>query len=183
VPYTTPSTVTSSDVLTAALWNTQIRDNFETVAKPYSCRVNRSAVLSLPAGVDTNIPWNLADSWDYTGMHSPTVNPERITFPEAGIYMASAFFSVNGIGSDYVIRVRMNRYTSAGALVATFGMVSEFIPNFGRVLNLTGFVQANANDYMVVTALGVVTAGQAFGTSPVSGETYSMTVHQVSKQV
>ena len=33
MPYTPPSTVTGSDVLTAALWNTQIRDNFESLPR------------------------------------------------------------------------------------------------------------------------------------------------------
>lgn len=47
--YTTPSTVGGSDVLTAALWNTQIRDNFSFLATlQFTTEAARDAAIPTP---------------------------------------------------------------------------------------------------------------------------------------
>jgi hypothetical protein len=188
MPYTTPSTVTGSDVLTAALWNTQIRDNFEEVAKPYSCRASRYAgsTLSLVAGFPTTINWTANDTrnWDFTGMHDLSVNPERILLPEAGIYMASTWVNVrppDGVTS--VIQLYIQRFDAAGIFKDTFG-VSAFTAAPGpqtSILTAQGLTKANANDYITVDITSFSANATAFHNDPFFGTPYPITVHQVSK--
>jgi hypothetical protein len=206
--YITPNTVTGSDVLTAALWNTQIRDNFEAVVgevrNPNSCRVRRnvgSTVGFSASGGLTPVQWNQPDVYDFGSMHDPAVNPQRITFPVAGIYAASTFFSVTGTGfGDAAVWAIFARFNSAGVRQDGFGSDYREIrrrdPQDGAsmisvntMLHLTGFTYANAGDYMMVeiTSIGSNSSGTAFGNVPNVGATmpngYTLSVHQVGKNI
>lgn len=86
MPYTTPSTVTGSDVLTAALWNTQIRDNLEWLRKPQlACVYLQGTQPALAAG--STISWNAAL---YDTSTTPVTwsvgDPTKLYFRDAGVY-------------------------------------------------------------------------------------------------
>lgn len=63
--YTTPNTVTSSDVLTAALWNTQIRDNFESMPRGVVGKATQTTAQIISSGTITDIT-GLSVSWTAT---------------------------------------------------------------------------------------------------------------------
>jgi len=115
MPYITPNTVTGSDVLTAALWNTQIRDNMEELRNPVSCEVGLSSTIN-PYTSNSAISWQVKN-WDTssTPMWTLATNPTRITIRETGLYLVvfkvytthsptpqgvSLNLSVNGVLTD-----------------------------------------------------------------------------------
>ena len=87
MPYTPPSTVTGSDVLTAALWNTQIRDNFEWLRKPPAAHVIRTTAWTATTG--TAIPWEQA-LFDTNPTSWTVSSPTQLTINTDGIYLVSA---------------------------------------------------------------------------------------------
>jgi hypothetical protein len=178
--YTTPNTVTGSDVLTAALWNTQIRDNFEAAVKVPNARASRVTTLSCPNATATAVPWDsTTGAWDYTtSMRSATVNNTRITVPEAGTYAVSstAFFYSPTTAATIVYAI--NRYNSAGVLQET--VVQDWAPcAAGGFCGASpyGLAQSISGDYFVCT----VTPSGATVTAFANGYSVFFTVAQVSK--
>ena len=78
---------------TAAAFNTQFRDNFLFLSSPPRVKVRGTPSQSIPTGVNTAITATGADSFDSDNMHSPTVNPSRITASTAGLYQFSGCVS------------------------------------------------------------------------------------------
>lgn len=81
--YTPPSTVTGSDVLTAALWNAQIRDNLEWLRKPPACRAVVTSAYTITNL--TAITYNSA-SYDTDPTMWTISQPSRITIRTAGLW-------------------------------------------------------------------------------------------------
>ena len=78
--WTTPGTATAGEVLTAAFWNTNVRDNQNMQA--IGCRAYRSSNLTYTNNSD--IVWN-AEGYDTGGMF--TAGGSTITTVEPGIYV------------------------------------------------------------------------------------------------
>jgi len=94
--YTTPNTVTGSDVLTAALWNAQIRDNFAFLQKPPRAIVSIPINQSIPTEVRTYVPFTASTSltaFDCTvtpgALSSNIALSGKVTINTAGIYQVS----------------------------------------------------------------------------------------------
>jgi hypothetical protein len=96
--YITPNTVTGSDVLTAALWNTQIRGNMEGLRKPHSCEVRLDAGIANYAS-NAPIAWQ-ALNWDTSSLAlfpqqqpPPPMwsagSPTRVFIRESGLYLVT----------------------------------------------------------------------------------------------
>ena len=86
-----------------ASWGLQVRDNFETLAKPPRVRVRRTTDLSIPNAVHTAVAWaSVVRDVDFDGTlaHWSSSAPTRFTSRRTGTYLVgfSAFFSVNGTG-------------------------------------------------------------------------------------
>jgi hypothetical protein len=77
--YTTPNTVSGSDTLTAALWNTQIRDNFESLPRGV---VGRAQSITNQTGIG-------APNVDVTGL---TVT---WTATASRLYLTTVFFQTS----------------------------------------------------------------------------------------
>lgn len=90
--YTPPDTVTGSSVLTAALWNQQVRDNEEWLRKRPMCQVHR---LTTWTASGTAISWTTTAAFDTDSMFS-SATPTRITFKTAGIYSISSYIVAVG---------------------------------------------------------------------------------------
>lgn len=116
--YVTPNTVSGSDVLTASLWNTQIRDNMDALNNPPSCRVARVSaapltltILSPTSSAVPFITWESAlsanECWDNDGMWNPST-PEFITIQTSGIYSVefNCFWSCGSLARPtYILNV------------------------------------------------------------------------------
>lgn len=148
MPYTTPSTVTGSDVLTAALWNTQIRDNFEAVAKPPSVSVRLNTTISSYVD-DTPIAWNATENTPTPGMWAAG-SPSLITVPEAGMYLVAGTIRINtGPGGNLrLLRVVKNGST----LVAESAILAISQPTSVSQAQVLGGV-AFAQSFSFVTRL------------------------------
>ena len=181
--YVTPNTVSGSDTLTAALWNGQIRDNFEAAVKVPNARAARSTTLSCPATTTTAVPWDsTTGAWDWTtSMRSATTNNTRITAPEAGTYSVSTssmFYSAS-VATNIVYSIV--RYNSSGTLQDTIvqTLAACAAGGYGGA-TLYGLSQASSGDYFTCTVYPVSAAVTAFSPSSASGQFY-FTVAQVSK--
>jgi len=100
MPYTTPKTWASGDVLTAADLNTYVRDNVAFSANPPKVRVFMSAAVNVATST-ASAPTFDSERFDTDTMHSTTVNTDRITFTTAGTYLigANLDWAANGTGS------------------------------------------------------------------------------------
>jgi len=148
MPYTTPSTVTGSDVLTAALWNTQIRDNLEFFRKPQNaCVVCVASATAVAA--NTGNPYNTLLYDTGTGTASWTIgDPTKLYVRETGLYRVSFFgemftsvaHNINATETPYA---QIKRHPTTTNLVAASmacaqnGSTTSFMFNVSATLSLT----------------------------------------------
>lgn len=90
--YTTPNTVSASDVLTSALWNTQIRDNMEFLYTGASCCLDQGVgtTQAFSNGTSVAVTYTAA-LWDSdpAGAMWDAGNPTRINIKSDGIYVVN----------------------------------------------------------------------------------------------
>lgn len=85
-----------------------------------ACRLTRTNNYSIPHATTETIPFN-DEVFDNNGMHDNAVDPERITFNQAGYYYVGANFEIEA-NNDYT-RFLANIQKNNGANIA-------FIQNF-----------------------------------------------------
>lgn len=88
--WTDPSTWPTSELVTAAALNEQVRDNTAFLRAPPSCRVYRSTSQSIANTTFTAISLD-AERFDNASLHSTSVNTSRVTFTEPGLYLLSGY--------------------------------------------------------------------------------------------
>lgn len=112
MPWTTPRTWATSDVVTAAMLNTNVRDNSNWLHNFHGCYLWKSAAQTVANGNNDVISWN-SELYDTDALHDPATNNSRITIP-TGLDGYWGFAA--GIDSDadatnhtgFVIRLRKN---------------------------------------------------------------------------
>lgn len=118
MPYTPPSTVTGSDVLTAALWNTQIRDNLNELRfNPYFVRAVLTSSINPYTG-SAAIPWSSA-THNVGGMWSAG-SPTAITIQATGLYLVNFIcaFSTGTGANTCTLQIRKSTGGGAATTVA-----------------------------------------------------------------
>lgn len=146
MPYTPPSTVTGSDVLTAALWNTQVKDNLNTLYKPPACLVRRTTQLT-PFTSGTAVTWEGA-IYDTTGPGSPMfslASPTRVTIQVTGLYLIDAYIIINSTSTITVptgLVIAVNGTTKFNTLLAISGLLPTANQSVATTLSLA------AGDYI-----------------------------------
>lgn len=102
--WTTPTTFTTGNVLTAAQLNTNLRDNTNFLFDPPACIATRASNQSIPNAAGTLVSFTTADIVDTDTMHSTSTNPQNITFNTAGLYLVTinVEFDTNATGSRRV---------------------------------------------------------------------------------
>jgi hypothetical protein len=146
--YTTPSTVTGADILSASLWNTQIRDNMEELRNPVSCEVCLTSNVTGYTG--GQISWQ-DTNWDNTpsGMWAASPQPTLVTVPQDGIYLLTFryTFLASPTTNLYVTSViRVN-----GNPVDQDSKAYQFLSGYRLNATLTTQVPLSANDYIQVS--------------------------------
>lgn len=166
MPFTTPTTRSTGDLITAAQWNTDLVENIKILGNPPRARAVHSTTQSLTSGSWTAISLD-TENWDTDGMHSTVTNPARFTAATAGKYQVcgSIRFATNGTGLR-AIGVRVNG-TGAGAPTVT-GVVVAPLSSDVTVLNMTTEVQLAVGDW--VELCGLQTSGGALNSVNSSGE-------------
>jgi hypothetical protein len=147
MPFTTPKTWTTNEVVTAANMNTHLRDNMAFVGSPPSCSVFNSGPQSVPNASFTAMTAN-SERWDTDGMHSTVSNTARITATTAGRYTfnTTMTFTANATGAraiGYAVNggatVQVQAHDNAGGSVN-----SVLSASFDLVLAATDFVEVQA---------------------------------------
>lgn len=170
MPYTTPNTVTGSDVLTAALWNTQVKDNLEWLRKPQNAMVYLTGTQPALSTGGT-ISWNAA-AWDTST--SPVTwsltDASKLYVREAGIYMLTCIARATmtaSHGSPSVYPTISVRRTLVGVDFITQIMQPDnagyttFRTSFSTVAQLTAGESVSVN--IVFTQGGTATMGASNG--------------------
>lgn len=102
--WTTPSTKSTGDGLTAADWNTYVRDNANFLYQPPRVDVYHSTDQSIANATDTALSFD-SERYDTDTMHSTVTNNSRVTVNTEGLYTVSAGieFASNTTGSRQVV--------------------------------------------------------------------------------
>lgn len=155
MPYTTPNTVTGSDVLTAALWNLQIRDNFEAVRKPQSACVYMVDPSSASFSDGVAVSWT-ASLWD-TEIATPSWtigDPTKLYVRETGLYrvgvVGSAQTSVLHNTISSLPAVNVYRPSTGRNLLSSNGQLRAGISSLHYFMNI-GLVSLTANESLQLT--------------------------------
>ena len=99
--WTTPKTFSSSEVLDAAAdLNVYERDNIKYLAEPETCSASGTSA-NVPHATWTSISLS-TEHWDTDGIHSLVSNTEKFTIQSAGIYLATAYFTVSTTNTSVV---------------------------------------------------------------------------------
>ena len=136
--YTTPTTRSTGNSISAANWNTDNVDNIKWIAgdsggKP-SCQVYNSANLAITTGTWTTLTFD-SEQWDNGGMHSTVSNTGRITVPSGAggkfDIKGGIEFEANSTGAR-AVRVRLDgsiviRQISVPTVPAGTGTTALFI--------------------------------------------------------
>ena len=114
-----------------------------------SCRCYRNANQSILDDTATDMIWTSED-WDNGSTHDPAVNPERIYFPEAGIYLVqvSIRWFINNIGRR---TLSINAYgnTDGGAFSVEW---PRNIDLYGWIHRAATTIKSNGNtDYVKIS--------------------------------
>lgn len=89
-------------------------------ANPPACRVFHNANQSINDNTVTTVTFN-SERWDTDSMHSTSVNPERITFNTAGLYIVT-FHAAYASAADYdrtTYAIRLNGTTVLAETITT----------------------------------------------------------------
>lgn len=150
--YTTPPTAVAGFGLSAADWNTKIRDSLESVAKPPMCKLIRTTAwaATLASGAVVPVPFSSA-KWDSNPAMFAAGNPTRITFPYAGKYELKAGFFFSGGATGTYRGLQIVRYDSLGVAQGTPGLDYR-PPGALSILTLNCEDVVAASDYVVLSA-------------------------------
>jgi len=147
MPYSTPTTITTGQLVTASLMNTDWAGNITFLANPPACRAYNSTNLSLNDAADTLVTFD-SERFDTDTMHDLASNTGRLTIRTAGVYVLT-FTGAIAAGTDYLdVRCwfRLNGATRIG-----FGTMSPMSTNVENMyLSATTIYKLAVNDYVEV---------------------------------
>lgn len=144
--YTAPTTRATDDLITAAIFNTDLVNNISFLANPPSCNVHASVGAAPANDTETTLTFDVEDH-DTDNMHSTSVNTGRLTFNTPGVYVVTANLSwpTNGVGYRYAaIRLNGSVYVVEDSKTA-----SSVAINVGHSLAWNGKI-VTAGDYLEV---------------------------------
>lgn len=144
MPYTAPTTRTTSDLITASIWNTDLVDNISFLANRPTVQVFMSAAQSVADATVATLLYN-QETFDTDTMHSTVTNTNRITFTTAGVYLVGvqANFATD---TDYDV-VALAIRNSAGTTIAQTNDTGADVAG-ALDLQLTRLQKMNAGDWL-----------------------------------
>lgn len=144
MPYASPATVVSGAVISSTTFGNAVKAALDFLANPPSCRIYHSvdnisiahntATILGTTGATTAI-FN-SERHDTDSMHNPAVNPGRITFNTAGLYVVSSHMALAAAGDytafDHAILLngaangiaRADLGTATSSVIAYFSTIS-----------------------------------------------------------
>jgi hypothetical protein len=149
--WTTPRTWVTSEMATAALLNTYVRDNLVAVRDQASCRLKRTgAAVAVTTAVALKVNFD-ATEWDTTGTMADLVN-DRITFPDSGKYIIGGHLAF-GAGVTGRREMRIVYFDLvANAAIRVLIEANEGIAAARNVLSIESLFDCKAGDYIYMEA-------------------------------
>jgi hypothetical protein len=97
--WTTPATVVVGQIMTAATWNAQVRDNLSFLGQVPRAQAYQTAAQSLPNNAATSVLFD-SEVYDSDNIHSTATNTSRFTIATPGLYQCSytVHFAANATG-------------------------------------------------------------------------------------
>jgi len=152
--YTNPPTRSTGNNITAAIWNSDLANNFkwfahEATGGAPACRAFNSTNFSVADNTLTAITLN-SERYDIGGCHSTVSNTSRLTVPSGGggIYSigGSATFDANATGVRLLL-IRLNGTTDIGA-----NGVSSASAGGSQQINVSSDFRLAAGDHVELVA-------------------------------
>ena len=145
--WTTPRTWTTSEVVTAAMLNTHVRDNLTFLRTAHAVKCYSSlAAIATGTGVVSLITFN-SELFDTDGFHSTAVNTGRITIPTGFDGTYAVFAQVTFVGNA-TGRRWLNIYRNGNTLGTNVARNVETPADAAAsVWNTAGLATAVAGDY------------------------------------
>jgi hypothetical protein len=149
MPWTTPKTWVTAEMVTAAMLNLYVRDNLKDVRDQVSARIRRaqaSAAQSIPNAVDTRVDMDTID-WDTGGIVD--LANDRINIPTSGKYLigGGARFLIIPVGGHKEVRV-MYHDSVANTDVRMDVDGSEVVAGVAPALSTDTIYDCKAGDYV-----------------------------------
>lgn len=98
--WTAPRTWVVGEIVTAAMLNSNVRDNLLALRDPPACAVRRVVSYSVPDSTSTNIDLDTEDT-DTDGMWALSPQPTRITIQTTGFYLFGAMVLFDGSSTGH----------------------------------------------------------------------------------
>lgn len=109
--YTTPTTRSTNDLITASIWNTDMVNNIIYLHDLLpGCRVYHNTTQSMTLSTDNTVLFN-SERFDNDSMHSTVSNTGRITCVTAGTYLFIANIEWATAPSTCELSLRLNGTT------------------------------------------------------------------------
>lgn len=155
MPWTTPRTWTTGELVTKAIMDTHIRDNQLFLYTPPMAHVFNSAGISIPNNSVTALSFD-SERYDTDGIHSPTTYPTRLTCNTAGVYLLTANirWALNANGHRGI-------FFQLGSGVSFAGNTIVPVPTIPIYQSLAGVYRLAVGDYVEVVV--IQTSGAALG--------------------
>jgi hypothetical protein len=149
VAYSSPSTRTAGDIVTAAIWNQDVVANVEFLAQPPSVRVSRDATLALASGTWEEVAFD-TENWDTNTMWSSTA-ATKVFCKTTGKFLVcvSGAHQNSTVGGSRGIGIRKNSTTgnpTEGASVYEHDMLNGTVG--ARTMSVTQLVALTTGQYV-----------------------------------
>ena len=163
--YTAPTTRATSNLITAAIWNTDVVENIKFLANPPACRVYHGSAQSWPSTASSAASAFNSERYDTDGMHSTVTNNSRITINTAGLYLIGGHgeFAANSSGTRFIgIRVNGSAY-----IAASLHDVAGTLNGYVSIATVYKFAATDyAELYFAQTSGSTLNLASAVATSP-----------------
>jgi len=147
--WTTPTTRSTGDLITAANWNTDLVDNLIHLHDNLpACRVYNSANISIADVTETALTFD-SERYDTDGIHSVVSNTGRLTCATAGVYHIFVNFQFANGGSFQYVKFRLNGATVIAA-ARQAPDASATVNNIAKAMQLHTQYKLAATDYVEV---------------------------------
>ena len=171
--FTTPGTAVAGEVLTAAFWNEQVRDNANFLYAPPMVQVRRTTDIN-PYTNDAAIAWS-GEAYDTDGMYTDATSTTNVNINTAGVYIINFVGRANTTSATRILpairkagteiaRVEANLSTGQ----AIFGMstietlaVSDVITATVGIVSGSGYIIKGAASGFEQTRLSLTWIGFA----------------------
>lgn len=140
--YVAPSTRSTGNLITAAIWNQDIRDNRNFLHNCPAAQVYRTTNQTISDSALTGISWD-AEVFDTEGIHDPVTNPDRLVVQTAGVYFVHAMVKfASGGASRRELWINVNDVASHAANAMRIGSTAaaEMSISMAFLFNVNWFV-------------------------------------------